>query len=410
MRPIDYMEEAIKKELNFTASTEMLDRILDDILKAQEKSKKTKSAISEPNIGRIIMKSRMIKFSAAAVIIIAVVLSINIWEKSIPTAYAFEQTIAANNSVRYIHIKHFDSSHEEPKEFWIECDGFGHLKSARWHMPEWDAPEDGAKVVLWKENRIQLWFKGTQQRKSCLVTYTAENAADWAYDFAQGSNPRLAVERLQEKQEQGEVNIEIDEPSDKSKPIVVTATYLPESSRAGRREVLFVDRATKLVTAIEFYRLKDARYEYQGVREYYDYNQPIDAEMFNLENEVPPDVKRIDEDLQTAMLNQRLDPDELQKYQQMTPKEMTKAFLQACAEEDWDEFLKFTTDSEVNQKVKDYNGGLEIISIGEPFKSDNYHGWYVPYEIRLKSGEIKKWNLAVSNRNLAQRYLFDGGF
>jgi hypothetical protein len=342
-----------------------------------------------------------------------VVLLINVWDKTTPTAYALEQTIEANHSVRYLHIKGFDPSHKEPKEYWVECDESGQLKSARWHMPEWDAPEDGAKVVVWKENKIQLWFKGTTKRKGCLVTYTNVKGADWLYNRAQVRNPRLAVEHLYEQQAQGKVKIQVDESADKAKPIVVTATYLPESPKSGEREVLFVDRGTKLVTATKFYRLKDGKYEYQGMQEYYDYNQPIDPEMFDLDKEVPADVLRIDEDQQKIemnKLNKRISPDELEKYENMTPKEMTIVFFQACADEDWDELLKFMSDSEIRQETKDYYGSLEIISIGEPFKTDEYHGWLVPYEVRLKSGSIKKWRLAVSNRNLVQRYICDGGF
>jgi hypothetical protein len=93
----------------------------------------------------------------------------------------------------------------------------------------------------------------------------------------------------------------------------------------------------------------------------------------------------------------------------MTPKEMAEVFFQACADEDWNEVLKFMTSSEVSQGFKDYYGGLEIINIGEPFKSDRYHGWYVPYEIRLRSVDVKKWNLAVTNQYEVPRYLFDGG-
>ena len=162
--------------------------------------------------------------------------------------------------------------------------------------------------------------------------------------------------------------------------------------------------------SVEFYRLNDSEYEYRGVHEYYNYNQPIDPEMFDLDNEVPPEVLRIDEDQRRSGLNSRINPDELEKYEKMTPKEMTRAFFQACADEDWDELLKFLTDSEVSQVIKDIYGGLEIISIGEPFKSDKYHGWHVPYEVKLKSGRIKKWNFAVTNRNVVQRYLCDGGF
>ncbi|MCP4258629.1 MAG: hypothetical protein GY774_14180 [Planctomycetes bacterium] len=361
------------------------------------------------NKRRFIM-NRFTKLAAAVVIIAAVALSINIWDRSMPTAYALDQTIEANDNIRYIHIKSFTPAHKEPKEFWVECDESGKLKRARWHMPSWDSPEDGAKVVVWKENKIQLWFKGTIKKKGCLVTYKEENGADWLYNHARESNPRLAVERLYEQQAQGKVKIQVDQPVDKAKPIVVTATYLPESPKYGKREVLFVDRDTKLVTATEFYRLKDGKYKYQGVRKFYNYNQPIDPKMFDLDKEVSANVKRVDSDLKKTELNKKISPDELEKYEKMTPKEMTIVFFQACADEDWDELLKFLPDSEVRQKTKDYYGGLEIISIGEPFKTDDYDGWFVPYEVRLKSGEIKKWNLAVRNSNAAQRCMLDGGF
>jgi len=77
MKPMDNMEEAIKKKLNFTAGAKMRDRILDDVLKAQENSKKTIPVLKEPNVRRIIMKSRTIKLAAAAAVIIIVALIIN---------------------------------------------------------------------------------------------------------------------------------------------------------------------------------------------------------------------------------------------------------------------------------------------------------------------------------------------
>jgi outer membrane lipoprotein-sorting protein len=76
MKHKDNTEEAIKNKLNFTASAKMRDRILDDVLKAQEKSQKSISVSKEPNIGRIIMKSPITRMAAAAVIIIAVTVGI----------------------------------------------------------------------------------------------------------------------------------------------------------------------------------------------------------------------------------------------------------------------------------------------------------------------------------------------
>jgi hypothetical protein len=80
-----------------------------------------------------------------------------------------------------------------------------------------------------------------------------------------------------------------------------------------------------------------------------------------------------------------------------------------CADEDWDEAHKFEWETRVSDQTRDYPGGLQIITIGKPLKSDLYLGWYVPYEIKLRSGEIKKWNLPVRNDNPAKRYVVDGG-
>jgi hypothetical protein len=104
-----------------------------------------------------------------------------------------------------------------------------------------------------------------------------------------------------------------------------------------------------------------------------------------------------------------------ERYDKMTPKEAAEAFFKACAEKNWEEFLKFWPfpgDDERTEQMKELLGGLEIISIGEPFKSNEYgeyDGWFVPYEIKLKNGHVKKWNLAVRNDNPAKRYMFDGG-
>lgn len=47
--------------------------------------------------------------------------------------------------------------------------------------------------------------------------------------------------------------------------------------------------------------------------------------------------------------------------------------------------------------------------LGEPFEAWPYGGWFVPYEIRLPNGDVRKWNLAVRNDNPAHRYVVDGG-
>jgi len=92
---------------------------------------------------------------------------------------------------------------------------------------------------------------------------------------------------------------------------------------------------------------------------------------------------------------------------QIKIKEAAVTFYEACSKNNWNEVQKFW--GPVSQYVKEYLGGLQIISLGEPFKSKDYGGYYVPYEIKLKSGYIKKYNLAIRYNTSTKRYEFDGG-
>ena len=74
MRPTEKIESSVKK-MNFSAGAELRKQILDDAMKAHEQTK-TQSAFEKPNIWRIIMKSRITKLAAAAVVVIAGVLCV----------------------------------------------------------------------------------------------------------------------------------------------------------------------------------------------------------------------------------------------------------------------------------------------------------------------------------------------
>jgi hypothetical protein len=80
------------------------------------------------------------------------------------------------------------------------------------------------------------------------------------------------------------------------------------------------------------------------------------------------------------------------------------------AQEDWDRVLTVYPKSAVSADLKRFAGGLQVISIGEPFRSGLYRGWFVPYEVRLRGGQTKKNALAIRNDNAAKRFVFDGGF
>jgi hypothetical protein len=92
-----------------------------------------------------------------------------------------------------------------------------------------------------------------------------------------------------------------------------------------------------------------------------------------------------------------------------TPEGAARAFFEACATEDWDRLRPLGGYTAIPDWLKNGFGGLQIISIGKPFRSGNYPGYFVPYEIRLKDGSIRKHNMAVRNDNPAKQYVEDGG-
>ena len=124
-------------------------------------------------------------------------------------------------------------------------------------------------------------------------------------------------------------------------------------------------------------------------------------------------------------------------YQQQTgttPAQMAQTFFDACAKEDWSTFGKFWQGT-LDDKLKNYLGGMEVISLGKPFKArisiaallevqpslrsqlkgmgnqKDFQGpqVFIPYEIRLKDGTVKKWQLSIRCDNSEHRWYFDGG-
>ncbi len=342
----------------------------------------------QPILWEYIMRSRVIKLAAAAVIVIAVVLAFNPLDKLAPAAYALEQTVQANNTIRSLHIRDFKSGEDEPKEFWLQFNEQGQIESVRAYMPEWDSPSDGAKIIIWQEGKAKVWFK----KKNSLLTVRDQRLAEQMLGLARQVDPKLAMERLDEQQKQGKVKVEINEPSDSAQSIAVTATYEPEGSRSGRRVVLFVDQATKLVSAMEIHLLKDGEYQQLGRTEFHDYNQVIDPRVFTLEDEIPADVMRVDQTTQEVGLAQGDLSDE------EVAVEVVRQFFTALIAEDYAAAGQVLEGIPAD-KMQEMFGSikvLRIISIGPagPHPNPETKGLVVPSTVEVrKDGQVSEWKL-----------------
>ncbi|MHC4215225.1 MAG: hypothetical protein ACYSWP_17830 [Planctomycetota bacterium] len=373
------------KNLTDRTSTQMDERVLKDVLYALEESEKTSASI-QPKIRNIIMKNPITKISAAAVIIVGIVLCTTIWDKTTPKAYALDQTIQASHSVRYLHIKGFKKDMEEPKEFWLEFGEQGDIKNIRAHFPEWESPSDGERVVIWREGKTKVWYK----TKNTLWTMKDKRFADKMTAAIELFDPKLAVPRFSEMEKLGLVKIDIEEPSNETEPVIVTATYSPECKEFGipvDRTVLFVNQDTKLVIQMESYLLaEDGEYELMDWIEFYDYNQHIDPAVFVMDD-LPSDVIPIDKTIEDLGLEQgNLSDEEIavkvvrEFYEALIAKDHAKAGL----------LYGGVPAAMMEKRFKDLKI-IRIISIGEPKPdpSPSVGGLRVPCKLEIKKDGIK---------------------
>jgi len=332
------------------------------------------------------MRNPRIRWAAAAVIIVAVVVSISLWDRSIPTAYAVEQTLEASHSVRYLDIRDFQEGMEGPKEFWLEFDEAGQVKNIRAEMPAWESPGEGARVSIWQEGKAKVWYKNTKT----LLTTKEERFADEALKVVQLLDPKLAVQRFLELEGRGLVRLEIEEPADKTEPITVTSTNSSQLKDVGYqpdRTVLFIDQATKLLTKTEQYRLaQNGGYELLGWTEFHGYNQPIAPTLFALDD-VPSDVMRIDQTTQEIGLEQG----------DLSDKEIAvkvvREFYGAVIARDYAQagrLFEGIPAARIEEMFRDL-GVVRIISVGEPkpHPTPGVGGFMVPCQLEIEKNGVK---------------------
>ena len=168
-----------------------------------------------------------------------------------------------------------------------------------------------------------------------------------------------------------------------------------------RREYTF-DSNTKLLKGLKIFILEGKKEKLILEIEKIDYNVPIDASLFTIN--LPSGVK-------WKEITQNYTSE---TFKNISSKRAAELFFQGMAQNDWNLVVEtddfFASNSDKVKKLKEEFGGLKVIKIGEPFKSGLYPGEFIPYEIKFKSGETKKFNLAVRNDNPNKVWLVDGGF
>ncbi|MDR0310437.1 MAG: hypothetical protein LBJ21_02505 [Acidobacteriota bacterium] len=170
-----------------------------------------------------------------------------------------------------------------------------------------------------------------------------------------------------------------------------------------RREYVF-DAQSERLESIRIYMLQppDRKLIFETVS--IDYNQPISPEVFH---------PVLSENIKWRTLEQTFELPEVPDaafYATLTPVQAAERFFTAAGNYNWTEAGNFWP-GDMDDRYKQYLGGLTVINIGETFTSRfwMYRGVFVPYEIRLANGEIRKHNLALKQDAKTGRWRIDGG-
>jgi hypothetical protein len=407
------VKEFLKSKKSYVAASPQIDaKVLGDALTAFEKSKTEQSVESRPSMWRIVMKSKITKFAAAAIIIVAVVLSINIFDKSLPAASAtqvLQDAIKAVSDVWSVHMKaqmrtlpsdNFSFIGLEldfvPIEMWKRTDANG--------LIQWRVEKPGRVLLMDGKSTLMLIrpnhgvLKKEPWPLGCFDSWSGrllkvQDLLDNELQNAKSNPDREVLLRYESIKGRDKLVLEVDITTDVAENDYLRNKFISDSDHL---KVYRFDAETKLLEGFQVYVHSEGRdvliFEVTDI----EYNKEIDDSVFRLD--LPEDMIWHGEP--------QVLPDN-EKYQQMGPKEMATAFFEACAREDWDEFLKFWSASAVDERIKSRLGGLEIVSIGEPFKSGRYSGWFIPYEIKLPS-TASEFYMRLSNTNSAKRFVVTG--
>ena len=273
-------------------------------------------------------------------------------------------------------------------------------------QPRWRIDKPGRVVVMDGDSTL-LWIR--PPGNMAFKTGPDSGVVEWLRPLL---NPHevLASEQRLAQAEGSQLSLKYEEALDGAQTLVLTVEAKAKGdftndwcrnksiSASDNRRVYQFNADTHLLEAMQVYVHTDGSDVLVFEITQIEYNGALDPGLFSLT--LPEDVVWHKEPEVLA---------DNENYVSMKPDEVARVFFQACGNEDWDEVLKFWSGSAVPQVLKNYLSGVEIVDIGEPFQSGRYPGWFVPYEIKIASGHVKKHNLAVRNDNPTGRWQVDGG-
>jgi len=255
--------------------TEFFAEMDTDMIKRQEHVLQAidRSCASMPietlSIRRTIMKNPITKLATAAAIIIAVTLSINLWDKSTPSVYAFEQTVEAMQGKRSFHIQTYFQQRRKD-EFWAQFDEEGKLIRFRQH--EGEGPKQ-TMVTLWEDGVLSQYYPPPWGIHLMSRVDNTGGGLENLEEF----DPETIVHEIHALVDDGRAIMEIQDPSPYADLMTIQVTRIDDKSL---QQVLVVDPDTKFVVRVDNYWDRGGEQVFHKGTEVLEYNETMDPRLF----------------------------------------------------------------------------------------------------------------------------------
>ena len=387
--------------MNVPASSELDKRIFEKISDKVSQIKNKKSALLGHNTERLVMRSPIIKFAAAAIIVCAaVLLSAVLFNKLTTPVYALDETIRASRNIRTCYFERYRDANSDSvldREVWIEYGDDKEINNVRVNFLK-----DINSILVWTKDGSQYWWKDGK----FVQLFQDELYTSKILYFAKKYDPKNAIDNIKQLKSEDKVQVTIKEPSNNKEPIIAEVeypenTFLIESSFPRAKEILYIDQTTKLIKQVEVYVFEDGAFKKSSHYNYIDYDKQFDSEIFDLKKEVPSDVQWIDyKSLDIGLEKGGLGEDEIAI-------KAVKEFLEALIVKDYAKASKiYSHDNKGNQDANEMKwiygvNIVEIISIEQPVLIERFsNARAVSCKVKIidSNGDerIATWKLGVA--------------
>ncbi len=387
MRPSENIENAVKK-INFTAGAKLREQILADALKAHEQTE-TQPAFEKPNRWRIIMKSKITKLAAAAVIVIAVMVSITFLDKSVAPAYALEQTIEALKNARIVHMfcRDWDG---KAFEMWMSLNAEGYPEYCYSYWPDYEITNISTPTVSYQYNK-----------KMNRVSVNKGQLYEFNVQFDR------MFENLQKAAEENEGGLKIYRQADSSREknlIVVTS----EGNKDTEWKI-YIDPASKLPVGIHCLKSNQPG---QFIRDFDEirFDEELPAGIFEFEVPEGAIVENVDQNMQLLDdANYGISAEGLTKQQ--AAEEIAREYWQAIINRDLEKANKLYPSTNVSYSVEEvekryhrYFGDYlpsRFVESGKLYVEHNCGlGEVLPCILMFENGRKKEVKIIIRFRNI----------